>query len=78
MAHFMVRDDPSLLYTENPVFFLLSNQDHFHCLKEILLGNRLSPILNCQNRRLVYHIGEIRAHCPRGGQRNRIKIYRLI
>ena len=78
MAHLMVGDDAPLLLAHDAVLLFLSDENHFHRLKEILLGYGHPAILHGEDRGLVDHIRQIRAHGSAGRQSDSLQIYRVV
>ena len=78
MSHFVVGNDAALFLAEDPVFLLLTNENDFHGLEQILLGNHVSSVLDCQNGSFIDHIGQIGTHRTAGCQRDCFQIDSLI
>ena len=78
MAHFMIGYNPSFLLAQHPVLLLLAHQNHFHCLKQILLAHSVPLVLYGKNSRFIDHIRQIRSYRPGGSQGNGIQIHRIV
>ena len=78
MTDLVVRHDPFLLVAENPVFLLLTGDDHFHGFHQILLGHHRTSRLDGSQSRLVDHVGQIRSHGAGGCQGNLLKVHGII
>ena len=78
MAHLVVGHDAALLLAHDPILLLLAHQNHFHCLKQILLGYCAAAMLNRVDGCFVHHVGQVGAHCAGGGQGNLLKVHALI
>ena len=78
MSHFVVRDDAPLFLVHDAVFLLLAHEDLLHCFKEILLIDILAFMLDGIDRRLIDHIGQIRAHRSARRQSDLLEIDGLV
>ncbi len=67
MTNLVVGNDTAFFLAEHTVLLLLTDQNDFHCFKQILLRDGLAPLLNRKDRGLVDHICQIRTH--RAGRR---------
>ena len=74
----MVRYNAALFLAHNAVLLLLTNKNHLNCLKQILLGNSVSAVLNRIDGSLVHHIGKVRTNSAGSCKGNFLKVYSLI
>ena len=63
MTHFVVRYDPSFFLAHDAVFLFFSDQYNLDCVKQILLADSLTTVLNCIDGCFVDHIGQIGTDC---------------
>ncbi len=78
MPHLVIRDDLAFFRTHDTVLLFFPYQNLFHCIKQILLGDIFSAMLNRIDGSLIDHIGKICAYRPTGSKRYGIQIHALI
>ncbi len=78
VTDFMVGDNLALLLAHNAVLLLLADKHHLHCVEQIFLADELPAFFDSVDRRLIDHIGKVRADCAARRKRDRVKIYSLI
>ena len=78
VPHFMVRDDPAFLFSEDPVLLLLAYEYNLDRVLQILLRDSPASVFDRENRRLVDHVGKIGTDGAACGQRDGVEIHRVV
>ncbi len=78
VSYLVVRNDPSLFPAHDTVFLFFSDQHHLDCIKQILLADSLTAVLDCIDRCFVDHIGEIGTDRSRSCKCDLLQIYGFI
>ena len=63
VAHLMIGYNAALFLAHDTVLLFFTHKNHFHRLKQILLGHCVSAVLNRIDGCLVHHVGKVGAHC---------------
>ena len=63
VAHLMIGYNAALFLAHDAVLLFFTHKNHFHRLKQILLGHCVSAVLNRIDSCLVHHVGKVGAHC---------------
>ena len=78
MSNLMIRNNAALLCAQNAVFLLFTNKHHLYRLLQVLLGNCMPAVLNCQDGCFINHICKVRTNSTGCGKGNGLEINGIV